>query len=62
LDNFAFGEIVGRAGIFYNEIVTVGLTLLGPQLYYQWHYHPAIELVITHPPLRGMNFRDSGYG
>ncbi len=47
LDNFAFGEIVGRAGIFYNEIVTIGLTLLGPQLYYKWHYHPAIELYYT---------------
>lgn len=47
LDNFAFSEIVGRSGIFYNEEVSIGFLLMGPNLYYPWHYHPAVELYYT---------------
>lgn len=44
LDNFSYGEIIGREGIYYNETVSIGLTLIGPNLFYPWHYHPAVEL------------------
>lgn len=44
LDNFSYGEIIGRQGIYYNDSVSVGLTLIGPNLFYPWHYHPAVEL------------------
>lgn len=44
LENFSYGEIIGPRGIYYHESVTIGLTIMGPNLYYPWHYHPAVEL------------------
>lgn len=43
LNNFSYGEIIGRNGFYFNSKVTIGLTIIGPNLFYPWHHHPAVE-------------------
>ena len=42
--NVAFAELVGPRGPFYAEELRLGFTLIGPDILYPAHAHPAIEL------------------
>jgi mannose-6-phosphate isomerase-like protein (cupin superfamily) len=42
--NIAFAEIIGPAAPFRSDNVCLGLTLIGPEILYPAHRHPAIEL------------------
>jgi len=43
-DNMAFAEIIGPDAPFKSQSVCIGLTLIGPEMLYPSHAHPAIEL------------------
>jgi mannose-6-phosphate isomerase-like protein (cupin superfamily) len=43
-DNMAFAELIGPDAPFKSQSVCIGLTLIGPEILYPSHAHPAIEL------------------
>lgn len=44
VQHFGYCDVVGPDGYLAAEGVTLGLVLLGPQVFYPYHYHPAREL------------------
>ena len=44
VQRFGYCDVVGPDGYLGAEVVTLGLVLLGPQVFYPYHYHPAREL------------------
>jgi Dimethlysulfonioproprionate lyase len=44
MDNYAYAELIGPNGFFAGDDFLLGLLLLGPQLHYRDHHHPAPEL------------------
>jgi mannose-6-phosphate isomerase-like protein (cupin superfamily) len=42
--DIAFAEIIGPEAPFRSDSVCLGLTLIGKEILYPAHYHPAIEL------------------
>ncbi|MGE0212628.1 MAG: dimethylsulfonioproprionate lyase family protein [Parvibaculaceae bacterium] len=47
MDAYAHAEIVGPTGAFAGDDFLLGLLLLGPDLHYRDHFHPAPELYWT---------------
>jgi mannose-6-phosphate isomerase-like protein (cupin superfamily) len=45
--NIAFAEIVGPEAPFRSDSVCLGLTLIGPEMLYPAHHHPAAELYLV---------------
>ena len=43
-ENIAFAEIIGPEAPFQSDRVCLGLTLVGPEMLYPEHAHPAVEL------------------
>lgn len=50
LDNYAWVELIGKAGLYHDSSTSIGLLLLGAHTHYPEHFHPATELYI---PLSG---------
>jgi len=50
MDNYAYAEIIGRSGAYPGDDFLLGLMILGPNLHYRDHFHPAPELywVLSH--------------
>jgi hypothetical protein len=44
MDNYAYAELVGPAGLWPGKDFRMGLLVLGPHLHYRDHSHPAPEL------------------
>jgi quercetin dioxygenase-like cupin family protein len=44
MNNYAYAEIIGPAGVYPGDDFLLGLFLLGPGIYYPNHAHPAPEL------------------
>ncbi|MAD41989.1 MAG: hypothetical protein CL623_06315 [Arcobacter sp.] len=42
--NFGFSELIGPNGLFYSEKISCGFVLMGKNLNYPKHLHPAVEL------------------
>ncbi|MBU2979641.1 dimethylsulfonioproprionate lyase family protein [Alteromonas sp. C1M14] len=55
--HFAYAVLVGDGGIVPCDYFAAGITLIGPDFFYDWHHHPAIEIYmnLTDNSLWGLN-------
>lgn len=50
LRNFAYATFIGPEGPFHSQDFAAGATIMGPNQFYDWHYHPAIEIYAALSP------------
>jgi len=46
-NNFSYATIIGKGGYIDCDYFSCGITLISPDTFYDWHYHPAIEIYLN---------------